>query len=274
MKKLLLSIVALSLVTSLSTSLVAQTTGTLTFHFTEVSHGTATYNGNAQHVLAVWIQNAAGTFIKTKNRYVGSGTKDHLPTWAVNSGGTASNATAAACNVADATTGATLASWTTKTIVWDGKTGPSATATVVPDGTYKITLQSTWDHGSGGTVTSSFTFVKGPAADHQTPATTANFSGMTLDWVPTPSGINDVVADNQEINVYPNPTNGMFNVDFQKASSIKVVNVLGAVIFEEKVEQASSGTKSIDLTNFANGIYFIYVYDGEKFTNRKLILNK
>jgi len=279
------------LIAALSFTIFAQTAGTLTFKFTEIPHIAAeTYSGNAQHALAVWIQsgatgNATSTFVKTRLRYgansSGSNTRDHLDTWAVNSGGTAANANATACNKIDATTGATLAAWqTNRTITWDGKNANAVTAneTIVADGTYRVTIESCWDHDwSGapvGTGVSSFTFTKGPNAVHLTPTATINFTNMTLDWVPLGTGVNEVSSENPEISVYPNPTNGIFNVDFKKADNINVVNMLGSVIFEEKVEQIVSGTKTIDLTNFANGIYFIQVLDGEKIARRKIILNK
>ncbi len=186
MKKLFSILACTALASSLSLPALSQTAGTLTFTFTEASHtASSTYNFNAQHVLAVWIQNSTSSFVKTKLRYVGNGTKDHLPTWAVNAGGTASNATAAACNITDATTGATLSAWTTKTITWDGKNvSGSSNGTIVTDGTYKVTIQSTWNHGTGATVTKSYTFVKGPTSDIQTPANDVNFTGISLQWIP------------------------------------------------------------------------------------------
>ena len=135
----------------LSTGLFAQSMGTLTFHFTEVTQPTANcYNGNAQHDLAVWIQTSTGTFVKTRLRRVGGGTSDHLPTWATNSGGSSSNALGATCNVVGATTGATLSSWTTQNITWDGK---NAAGTLMADGAYRVAVQSTWDHGSSTAAT-------------------------------------------------------------------------------------------------------------------------
>ena len=186
MKKItLLHLTGIAIAIFFSANLFAQTVGTLTFTFTEASHA-STYNGNAQHNLAVWIQDAAGAFVKTKLRYAGGGTADHLPTWAVNSGGTAANCLATACNKTDATTGATLAAWSTKTITWDGKNvNGTVNGTTVADGVYKITLQSTWNHGTAGTVTTSYTFTKGPNPDHQTPANTVNFTGVVIDWLPS-----------------------------------------------------------------------------------------
>jgi len=262
-----------------SASLKAQTSGTLTFTFTEVAKATsATYNFNAQHNLAAWIQNTTGTgtgtFVKTKLRYAGSGTNDHLPTWAVNAGGSAANCLAAACNTVDATTGATRSAWSTYSISWDGKKGAAATGTLQPDGVYKVTLQSTWNHGTGGTATTSYTFTKGPSIDHQTPAGSTTFTNIVLHWDPVVTNVSVNDVQNPEISVYPNPTNGTFSVDFTKTNNIKVMNTLGVVVYEEKFEQPTHGSKNIDLTNFANGIYMVIVSNEKGSSNHKLLLNK
>ena len=163
----------------LSVGLFAQTAGTLTFTFTQVAHSPC-YQSN-YNVLAAWIETSSGTFVKTKLRYCcGGNTLDHLPTWSVNAGGTSSNSSAA--NKTDATTGSTLHGFGTKTFTWDGKNvNGTSNGTLVADGTYKVAIQETWNHGGGNTVTTYYTFTKGPAADHQTPATDANFSTISLD---------------------------------------------------------------------------------------------
>lgn len=263
-----------------STVLSSQTAGTLTFTFTEVPKATsATYNGNAQHVLAVWVQNTTGTgtgtFVKTKLRYAGPGTNDHLPTWSVNAGGTAANCLATACNTVDATTGATRSSWATYQVTWDGKKGPAATGTVQPDGVYKVTLQSTWNHGTGGTATTSYTFTKGPSIDYQTPAANTTFSNVILHWDPAVvTGIDEAASENPQITIYPNPSNGMISIDFNNTSSIKVVNTLGVIVYEEKMEQETGGTKHIDMSGFAEGIYFVSVSNPKGSVNHKVILNR
>ena len=273
MKKKLFNIPCMLLTILFGGGLSAQTAGTLTFSFTPTSH--TGYQGT-KNALAVWIQTGSGGFVKTKLRYAGpgNGTADHLPTWAVNSGGTAGNCMATACNKTDATTAATLASFTAKTITWDGKNVNGTTnGTTVADGVYKVTIESTWNHGATGTTVVSYSFTKGPTAVHLTPAGDANFSNIKLDWVPaSPNDIEDITAHG--INVYPNPTTGIFNVEYQQADVIHVMNVLGKVVAEEKIGSADAGTKSIDLSNFSNGIYWINVSNTEGSWNYKVILNK
>ena len=265
MKKIITSIAL-----CLSAGLFAQTAGSLTFTFTEVSMSPNTFNSNSQHVLAVWIQSSTGTFVKTKLRQVGNGTKDHLPTWAVNAGGTATNATATACNVVSATTGATLSAFGAHTITWDGT---NAAGTLMADGAYRVAIQSTWDHGTAATVTTYYNFTKGTAVDNQTPAASANFSGITLKWTPASGvGVNEI-SENPEINVYPNPSNGIFNVDLHNVNTIKVLNTLGALVYQEKVNVNETKT-TLDLSSFSNGIYFIAVTNDKGTTNKKIIVSK
>ena len=114
MKKNINKFAILIAVVCFSISLQAQTLGFLTFTFTPVTKAPC-YSGS-RNVLAVWIQTGSFSFVKTKIRNAGGSTADHLPSWAANSGGSASNCMSAACNVVDATTGATLASFTPKTL--------------------------------------------------------------------------------------------------------------------------------------------------------------
>ena len=251
-----------------SNSIFAQSTGNLSFTFTTTSH--SGYQGT-KNVMAVWIQDNNGAFVKTKLRHVGSVTSDHLQTWAQNSGGPSSNALASSCNVVSAITGATLAGATTKTITWDGT---NTAGTLLPDGIYKVTIEQTWDHFSAGTVTRSFTFNKGAVDENQTPTADANFTAMTLNWNASAAGIEENQNELAGVNVYPNPrTSGIFNVDYLNANNIKVINLQGVVVSNEDLD-IKSGTKSVNLSEMSNGVYFIQVTDGIKSSKIKVTLNK
>lgn len=186
MKKIMLNLAGIILAISFSISLTAQTftPGTLTFTFTPVSHNG--YSGT-KNVLAVWIQTGTGEFVKTKIRFVGGGTDDHLPIWGENAG--CSNpfaVTSSSCNTTDAVTGATLGSFTTRTIIWDGKNvNGTSNGTTVADGTYKVTIEECWNHGTSGKTTISYMFTKGPNADNQKPANSTHFTDISLDWLPS-----------------------------------------------------------------------------------------
>ncbi len=269
MKKLLFKIAGIASVIFISSSAIAQTAGTLTFTFTPVSK-TSCYQGSGTTcywVLASWITSSAGTFEQTTQRYCCNGsTSDHVATWSSASGS----------NTTGANTGATLHGFTTaavQTFTWNAHT--KTTGALVPDGVYTIHFQETWNHGSS-TATYTYNFTKGPSQQIQTPTTNSTYqSGVSIKWLPTvATGIEETVAGNMDITVYPNPNNtGLVNVDFEKADNIKVVNMLGMVVLDEKVEQGIT-TKNLDLSGFSDGIYFICVADGDKFSKHKLVLSK
>jgi hypothetical protein len=261
----------------------AQTTGTLTFSFNQPvpTSPAPTYTGFC--VTAVWIEDNLGNFIKTKMRFIGSSTSDHLPTFAVKAGGTASNALATTVNVTDATTGATRKNTTTptgfgsKSFVWDGKNVSGAVnGTTVADGIYKVWIESTWvDSGSNNhQELNSFSFTKGPVSAKTTAVGDTYVNTIVMDWVTT-LGVNDNISPNTQVVVYPNPTNGVFNIDFKnEINNIKISNMLGQVIYDENVAGTAGTSKSIDLSNYENGTYIINVSNDKGTSNYKVILEK
>ena len=72
------------------------------------------------------------------------------------------------------------------------------------------------------------------------------------------ASVNDINANNY-FKIYPNPTEGLINVKFTNAGSysLEVVDVLGATVYSA-VAQSST---TIDLTEFAKGVYTVKVSD-------------
>ena len=82
-----------------------------------------------------------------------------------------------------------------------------------------------------------------------------------------------------EINVYPVPNNGRFNISITTASeesfSIRVYNCLGAKIREEdKVDVNGSLQKMIDLSPVPNGVYTIIFENRQNQVVKKIIVKK
>jgi PKD repeat protein len=70
-------------------------------------------------------------------------------------------------------------------------------------------------------------------------------------------GIEDIV--NTEVNIYPNPSNGVFNLEFNTIGTVqlKVVNSLGVQVYENGKFDTSS--KSIDLSNLNKGMFYLII---------------
>lgn len=269
MKKLFTKLTGTVLAICFTASLNAQTPGTLTVVYTPTVPSTATFYSGARHLEAAWIESSTGTFIKTKIKIPGtSGITDHI------TGSTWQTASAGNTTGADVTSGATITSWAQKTFTWNATNTANA---VVADGSYNIKIYEVWNHGSttNQLQTSTIAFTKGTVASTLTPAATNWLKGVSVIWHPAvTTGIDEANSVNPLISVYPNPTEGVFNVDFKNATNIKVLNTLGSIVYEEKIEQLTEGTKSIDLSNFTNGIYFINVSNGTNSSNHKVILSK
>ena len=247
-------------------TLSAQTTGTLNLAFSQTPH---TSYQQTKNVMAVWIESSTGTFVKTRARNAGGGTSDHLAVWAVKAGGSAGNCMAANCNVLGATTGATLTNFGNRSFSWDGT---DASGNVVADGTYKIIVESTWNHGSAATTTRSYTFVKGAAQDVQTPASDANFTNITLAWNPTGSGLLEKTPE-MIVSIKPNPSaNGVFNVEFNYATRVSAVNLTGEEVYAEDVKM-NEVSKTVNLSKLTSGVYFICVTNGSAVSKHKVVIN-
>ena len=76
---------------------------------------------------------------------------------------------------------------------------------------------------------------------------------------------------NEEISIYPNPSNGKLFISTSEAiKSIKVTNIIGREIYSNN----SFNDNSIDLINFNNGVYFINLSTKKGTITKKIILTK
>lgn len=82
-----------------------------------------------------------------------------------------------------------------------------------------------------------------------------------------------------ELSIYPNPTNGNTNVEFNVPSSsnvtVEVINTLGQVVINNNLGTVSGAQKiNIDGANLVNGIYFVNLKVGNTTTTQKLTVSK
>ena len=102
---------------------------------------------------------------------------------------------------------------------------------------------------------------------------TTRFPTLTINY--STVGINEVQAPNTLL-VFPSPSAGKFFVSLGKTISsgyVEIVNTLGVPINIGITEKIVNESKTeINLKNISNGIYFVKVFDGEKYYCKKIII--
>lgn len=82
--------------------------------------------------------------------------------------------------------------------------------------------------------------------------------------------------DNAKLILSPNPSNGIINVNFNsdkiKISDVTVLNIKGQIVYKEKMNPFSGKLKNIDLSDKANGMYFVKITTGTQIITRKITL--
>jgi Secretion system C-terminal sorting domain len=296
MKLKLLKLSGIAFLLCFSTFVSAQTAGTMVYTFTTVKAKATggTMTATSSGVFAVWIENAAGTFIRTGARFVGASTSDHLPTYTLKIGGNTTGGFQNGYNALSGTPGTIIPAansgatrtpstvppcWGSHSIQWDGK---DVTGAIVTDGVYKVWFEIKW--GDSGTnnhdfINTGFSFTKGTQIyDSSITAPIADVNFLTVNKITwTPSNLGLESYKNGSIAIYPNPSKGTIKLDYTNipVSKIDVVNELGQVVKSVNVDTTSAATtKSIDLSQNANGLYIINVSTNETSSSYKFILAK
>jgi hypothetical protein len=79
------------------------------------------------------------------------------------------------------------------------------------------------------------------------------------------------------VSVYPNPSTGIINLSLSgfngKKTSLRVVNVIGTIVYQEIIASADAKiNKSIDMSKFAHGLYYIKLEADDYNEIRKIVL--
>ena len=230
-------------------SVYGQTQGQL-----NISVKTSEAGGNyaPKHVLAIWIEDANGNFVKTLLAYANYQIT-HLNTWQAStlSAGTE-------FNVVDAITGVTKTSHNTRECLWNGL---DYNQNLMPDGTYRIWFELTDRNNTGNY--SYFEFNKGEEIIQLNPFDVPSFSNISISWEPSGIGIAENIT-NANYTITNNPGNGLYKISGDHFDKIDVFTVSGNYI-------ASFESNIIDIKDQSKGIYLLKIYDSDKLTIKKVL---
>ncbi len=91
-------------------------------------------------------------------------------------------------------------------------------------------------------------------------------------------GIKEIIKSENAISVFPNPSNGNFEINFNTIESGKVSvfvsDIAGKIVYSNKDVVTNSGKFILDFSDKNAGIYFCTIQTNSGVQNQKLILNK
>jgi len=88
-------------------------------------------------------------------------------------------------------------------------------------------------------------------------------TGAGLNTADFPVGVKDISRSN--INIYPNPASDVISIDNVENVEISICNIYGSEVIK------TNKTK-IDISNLANGAYFVNIDDGIKVVTKKIVV--
>ena len=82
---------------------------------------------------------------------------------------------------------------------------------------------------------------------------------------------------NSNVLIYPNPTQGILNIEFDligsKEVTLSLVNILGDVVYTKSIDNETIRySNKLDLSNYSNGIYFVKLKKEDGLITKKVIL--
>lgn len=224
------------------------TTGLLTVR---VTTSTAGGNYSPNNIEAIWILDSSGKFVKTLLLNAGV-RKQYLSNWNTSSSG----------NVVDAITGATQSTHKTLTCTWDG-TNSTTPRVIQNDGTYTVKMELTDKNATGNVGT--FTFNKSAVSQTVSPANVASFSNVSISWVPTSTGVNEVKLA-KLYSIYPNPTKSTVYIDGTGILDVEIFSVDGKSMLKSNVH-------NINLSALDNGTYLALIRTTKGDFIKKIVKN-
>jgi PKD repeat protein len=157
--------------------------------------------------------------------------------------------------------------------------GKASTVNFVPTGGTTNNITYTWYTGDGNTKTSSAAgsnYVYNNPGKYCVTMIARNDAGCECSatkCIQITTDITDAESMNNAVSIYPNPNNGIFTVnlaaEISGAMTVNVYNTLGELV---KTVVVDSTTTSVDLTDFASGVYVVKVIADNQIATKKITI--
>jgi hypothetical protein len=87
-------------------------------------------------------------------------------------------------------------------------------------------------------------------------------------YTPQPNAVGNISAED-DINVYPNPSKGIFTIETGIASELKIIDAVGAIVYRQT---NVNGNLTIDMSANAKSLYFVLLKEKGAWRKTKLLV--
>lgn len=105
-----------------------------------------------------------------------------------------------------------------------------------------------------------------------------NISHVIRPLLCSPATAAEELYSGLDFNVYPNPNAGEFTLEINSTETTPVtytiINSVGKEIARKELKQAAGTSEQINLSDYASGIYYVILRNGDAITNKKIIIQK
>jgi len=105
----------------------------------------------------------------------------------------------------------------------------------------------------------------------------AYIDDLELNGTPASAGLNEAAISSMDIEIYPNPNNGVFTLNLKNTSEpnihVEILDIVGKRIHSQSINvNNTNNSTEIDLSNLSSGVYTVVVLSNNGRTSKRFVI--